>query len=203
MNDLTLFKFHDSIEVRVLTSPDGDPLFVASDVALALGYRDAHNMVRMLDEDEVKGYSEVSTPGGPQMMTTVNESGLYYCIFRSEREEAKAFRKWVTNEVLPSIRKQGYYVVPTLKDLKDEIVGLRRDLSWQNPDLKKLLGRGSYLNGSSDTIRGLNGFGKDAAKSLRVLDHIVDRLRAGKPVDELVMRNALDPIRTLVMMVSR
>lgn len=91
--------------VRAIVLADS-PWFVASDVAAALGYRDAHNMIRNLDDDE-KGTQIVSTLGGTQAAVVVSESGLYAAILRSRRPEARKFRKWVTGEVLPSIRKAG------------------------------------------------------------------------------------------------
>lgn len=94
-------------EVRVVMR-DGEPWFVAKDVADILGYSEASAMTRHMDEDE-KGLSTGQTPGGNQGMITISESGLYVAIFNSRRPEAKVFRKWVTSEVLPSIRKTGYY----------------------------------------------------------------------------------------------
>lgn len=94
--------------VRVETI-EGEPWFVAKDVSDILGYRDAANMVRNLQDDE-KGTHTVRTLGGDQKATIINESGLYNAIFRSKRAEAQAFRKWVTSEVLPSIRKDGGYI---------------------------------------------------------------------------------------------
>lgn len=95
---------------------NGEPWFVATDIANILGYRDAEKMTRMLDNDE-KGTHNVgirSENGVEQMreVTIINESGLYAAILKSRRPEAKAFRKWVTSEVLPSIRKQGGYTAP-------------------------------------------------------------------------------------------
>lgn len=87
---------------------DGDPWFVAGDVARALGYRDAANMCRNLHDDE-KGTHIVSTPSGQQDMNIISESGMYAAIFKSRREEAERFRKWVTGTVLPSIRKTGRF----------------------------------------------------------------------------------------------
>ncbi len=99
--------FQTNTEVRAFEE-DGVVWFVAADIAKALGYRDAHNMTRMLDEDE-KGTRIVSTPAGLQEMTVINESGLYHATLKSRRPEARAFRKWVTSEVLPAIRKTGRY----------------------------------------------------------------------------------------------
>ncbi|MDV7209895.1 BRO-N domain-containing protein [Azotobacter beijerinckii] len=87
---------------------DDQPWFVAADVSAALEYRDAGNMARNLDEDE-KGTQIVSTLGGDQEMLVINESGLYSAILRSRKAEAKRFKKWVTSEVLPAIRKHGRY----------------------------------------------------------------------------------------------
>lgn len=116
MSDLTIFAF-DSHAVRTIVR-DGEPWFVAPDVAAILGYRDAFNMTRMLDDDE-KGTQIVSTRGGDQESSVISESGLYACILKSRRAEAKRFRKWVTHEVLPAIRKTGTYVDPGRVGLAD------------------------------------------------------------------------------------
>jgi prophage antirepressor-like protein len=113
---LSVFAFN-SHAVRCLDR-GGEPWFVATDIAEVLGYRDAPNMVRMLDEDE-KGTHNVSTLGGDQETAIISESGLYACILKSRRAEAQVFRKWVTGEVLPSIRKTGSYSrseVPSRKE---------------------------------------------------------------------------------------
>ncbi|NNJ16335.1 hypothetical protein CSV86_014495 [Pseudomonas putida CSV86] len=104
----------------------GEPWFVASDVcdALELAGR-SRNFTRMLDEDE-KGAHIVSTPGGDQEMQVVNESGLYALIFKSRKEEARRFKKWITSEVLPSIRRTGRYEDQQAKmpTLIDELIGM-------------------------------------------------------------------------------
>lgn len=82
--------------------------FVAIDIASILGYRDAEKMTRMLDEDE-KDTHTMSTLGGEQETSIINESGLYHALLKSRKPEAKPFRKWVTAEVLPAIRKNGIY----------------------------------------------------------------------------------------------
>lgn len=109
-NEIMPFGF-DGALVRAVKI-NNDPWFVASDVSSILGYRDAFNAVRHLDDDE-RGTRNVSTPSGIQEMTIISESGLYSLIFTSRKPEAKAFRKWVTSEVLPSIRKTGSYALPS------------------------------------------------------------------------------------------
>ena len=92
---------YENANVRVTTTEDGEPWFVASDVAGILGYRMASDMTRRLDPDE-KGTRSVRTPGGIQEVSVINESGLYSAILGSKVEGAKAFKRWVTSEVLPS-----------------------------------------------------------------------------------------------------
>ena len=87
---------------------DGEPWFVAKDVCDALTLENSRKATASLDDDE-KGVSPIVTPSGTQQMTIVSESGLYNLIFQSRKAEAKAFRKWVTSEVLPSLRKTGRY----------------------------------------------------------------------------------------------
>jgi len=87
---------------------DGNPWFVASEVCKLLGIKNISDAVSRLDDDE-KGVSELPTPSGTQKKLVVSESGLYELIFRSNKKSAKAFRKWVTKEVIPSVRKKGYY----------------------------------------------------------------------------------------------
>lgn len=105
--DLTVFDY-EGARVRVVTGDDGEPWFVASDVARILGYREAHHLTRGLDDDE-RGPHNVGTPGGEQEMTVVSEAGLYSAILRSRVETARPFRRWVTHEVLPAVRRHGVY----------------------------------------------------------------------------------------------
>ena len=110
MNELVAFDF-ESHPVRIVTGTDGQPHFVAADICDALQIVEVHRSVARLDDDE-KGRHIVTTPGGPQEMTVVNEAGLYSLILRSRKPEAKRFKRWVTHEVLPSIRKTGAYAAP-------------------------------------------------------------------------------------------
>ncbi|WP_371369975.1 Bro-N domain-containing protein [Pseudomonas sp. QL9] len=101
----------EGTQVRIVMV-QGEPWFVASDAceALQLDGR-SRDYLRMLDDDE-KGAHIVRTPGGDQQVQIVSESGLYSLIFKSRKEEAKRFKRWVTHEVLPAIRKHGAYVMP-------------------------------------------------------------------------------------------
>jgi len=102
MNAMTEFTFHTTA-VRVFPTEDGDSFVaVAADIAAALGYPTAAHMLRGID-DEDKGYTDVCTPGGPQRMLTLTESGVYDATFRSRNPSAKPFRRWITAEILPSI----------------------------------------------------------------------------------------------------
>lgn len=104
-----VFQFH-STEVRTIDR-NGQVWFVASDIARALNYFEAKDMTRFLDDDE-KGVHIVPTLGGDQQVTIISESGLYHALLKSRKREAKPFRKWVTAEVLPAIRRSGRYAVP-------------------------------------------------------------------------------------------
>ncbi len=119
MNELKIFENEAFGAVRVIER-EGQPWFVASDVAKSLGYRDAAAMTRMLDEDE-KGTHIVCTLGGKQEVTVISEAGLYSSVIRSGREEAKAFKRWITHEVIPSIRRHGMYATPqTVEAMLDD-----------------------------------------------------------------------------------
>lgn len=109
MSDVTLFDFNGA-GIRTLTDQEGTPWFVAADLADVLGYSSSRAMSRSLDEDE-KGVQKLHSLGGAQDFTLVNESGIYHAIFMSQRSEAKAFRKWVTSEVLPNLRKTGHHAL--------------------------------------------------------------------------------------------
>ena len=108
MNQIVAFDF-ESHDVRVVLGQDGEPMFVAADLLSTLNLD--RKALERLDEDE-KGVSSIHTPGGQQEMTVVNESGLFNLVLGSRKPEAKRFKRWVTHEVLPSIRKTGSYAVP-------------------------------------------------------------------------------------------
>jgi len=120
INNLTSFKFKNN-SVRT-TEKDGLIWFVASDIAKALKYRTANDLTRVLDDDE-RDTHIMRTQSGKQEMLIINESGMYHSIIKSRKPAAKLFRKWVTSEVLPSIRRTGKYEMPRPSYL-DEIYTL-------------------------------------------------------------------------------
>ncbi len=107
MNAITPFHFGDQ-QVRVISDDQGEPWFVAADVCRVLALSKPENAYGRLDDEE-KDTLIVGTPGGQQEMVIINESGLYSLILTSRKAEARKFKKWVTSEVLPAIRKTGAY----------------------------------------------------------------------------------------------
>ena len=107
--DLQIFENSNFGKIRVVEI-DGEPWFVLTDICKTLNLTSPHKVADRLEEDE-KGRSQIPTLGGTQEMTVVNESGLYAVILRSDKQQAKPFRKWITSEVIPSIRKTGSYSV--------------------------------------------------------------------------------------------
>lgn len=106
--------------IRAFNDENGETWFVAKDIANKLGYRDAAALTRTLDDDE-KGYTTISTPGGIQKLSTINEYGFDKAVVQRRvghikddktREFVKGFQRWVTHEVLPSISKHGMYATP-------------------------------------------------------------------------------------------
>lgn len=107
MNELQVFTYGGN-EVRTVQR-NGEPWFVLKDVCAILSIGNVADVCARLDTDE-KGVGQIDTLGGRQNMNIINESGLYNVILRSDKPEAKPFRKWVTSEVLPSIRRTGGYI---------------------------------------------------------------------------------------------
>lgn len=113
-NHLMIFENPEFGAVRSILI-DGEPWFVAADVCKALELEKTNRALSRLDDDE-KGAHSVSTPGGRQRMSIISESGLYSLILGSRKPEARAFKRWITHEVIPSIRKHGAYMTDSLLD---------------------------------------------------------------------------------------
>lgn len=116
MTDIQIFSNPQFGEIRTLADEANEPLFCAADVCKALGYANPRDAIsRHVDEGDVAKH-DTPTVSGVQTMTFVNESGLYSLIFGSKLDSAKVFKKWVTSDVLPTIRKHGVYATPQTID---------------------------------------------------------------------------------------
>lgn len=114
MNELMIFNNPEFGEIRTV-EVDGEPWLVGKDVARALGYGEGKSLANAVAnhvDTEDRGVTEMMTPGGNQNMTIINESGVYSLVLGSKLPSAKKFKRWVTSEVLPSIRKNGMYLLP-------------------------------------------------------------------------------------------
>ena len=146
MNDIKIFNSPDFGNVRTMMI-NNEPWFVGKDVATALGYANPKNAVPMHVSEEDKLSTQIEYSGQRREVTVINESGLYALIFGSKLDSAKKFKRWVTNEVLPSIRKTGGYQMPITTDekimllaqghteLKQEIDEVKSDLATLKMDL--------------------------------------------------------------------
>lgn len=189
------FEFEHN-QVRAITDGD-EAMFVASDIAKILGYRDAANLTRTLDDDE-KGTYEVSTPrGGMQNMTFITESGLYRAVLNREigylddekKEFVRRFQRWVTHEVLPSIRKTGGYIPADEADSDEDILAKAVLIAQKTIDLKN-----QQLRAKDARIMQL----EPKAKALDTFTNVEDRLlirdaakvlsNSGTPISEKQLR---------------
>lgn len=141
MSELQIFDNEEFGKIRTLNI-NNEPWFVGKDVAEILGYKDTSDaMKRHVDEDD-KGVGEIPTPGGKQNMKIINESGLYSLILSSKLPSAKKFKKWVTSEVLPTIRKHGAYMTDNALEQAitnpDFMIGLLQNLKKEKEEKKRL-----------------------------------------------------------------
>ena len=149
MNELQVFRYR-SIEVRTV-EVNGEPWFVLKDVCDVLGLGSAHKVADRLDEDERNQIPLTDSLGREQETTIVSESGLYNVILRSDKPEAKPFRKWVTSEVLPSIRKTGGYGQKVLSPV--EMFSLQAQINVeQERRLKAVEQKQAVLDGVMDVM---------------------------------------------------
>ena len=134
MNEVMTFSNNEFGKVREITI-DGEPWFVGKDVASCLGYTNSRKTIADHVDDEDKGVTKCDTLGGSQEVTVINESGMYALIFGSKLDSAKRFKRWVTHDVLPSIRKTGLYSVSTetmmekINNLENMVAELAKSLS--------------------------------------------------------------------------
>lgn len=163
--DIAIFKNEEFGQVRSVMIGD-EPWFVGKDVAEALGYANPKNAVpkHVLDEDKLS--TQIEYAGQRRMVTVINESGLYALIFGSKLESAKRFKRWVTSEVLPAIRRTGHYEMPRQKELisANELAGILKrkqckvcyridGLIRKHPEYKKDFVPGTFENAQGRSFR--------------------------------------------------
>ena len=130
MNELQIFNNEMFGNVRIILQ-DNEPWFVAKDVCDCLDLSNSRKALSRLDDDE-KGVTSSDTPGGKQEMATVNEYGLYNLVLSSRKPEAKEFKRWITHEVLPSLRKYGTYNMNIPKTLPDALIAYASEIEAHN-----------------------------------------------------------------------
>lgn len=147
MNEPQIFSFNDH-QVRTVLADD-QPMFVGRDVAEVLGYKRTADAIREHVDEEDKGVSNLPTPGGNQSTVVINESGLYSLILSSKLPNAKEFKRWVTSEVLPSIRKHGAYMTPEAIERAllnpDTVINLATELKQERSARMNLEGENTRL----------------------------------------------------------
>jgi prophage antirepressor-like protein len=140
---------------------DGAPWFVAADVARILGYRDAANLCRRLDDDD-RGTHQVSTPGGAQQATVITESGLYTAVLGSQLADARPFKQWVTREVLPTLRRTGTYsMAPAAPALPTTYASALRELADTVEQLQQVVDHVDRIAPAADAWSQLEAVGGD------------------------------------------
>ena len=165
MNGLTAWSFGDTL-VRTVTGDDGEPWFVGKDVAAALGYSNVRDAIaKHVDEDDKRG-SQIATPGGKQEAVIINEGGMYSLIFGSKLDEARRFKKWVTGEVLPQIRKTGGYTsAPALRERQLDIELMAR-MKETLDTLHKMFLDGSLTKKTAPLVAAAVGLPADAVAAI-------------------------------------
>lgn len=144
--ETSILQWKEGTSIRMQMIKD-EPWFAAKDVCELLGLDNSRQAVSRLDDDE-KGVINSDTLGGKQELTFVNESGMYALIFQSRKPQARAFRKWVTGEVLPSLRKYGYYVAPGAQLTDEQREELERVMMGR---MRRYLSRRDYIQVARST----------------------------------------------------
>lgn len=161
MSELKVFENPEFGKLRTVEI-NGEPWLVGKDVARALGYKDTINALKShVDEEDKKGGWRITTPSGTQEMTIINESGLYSLVLSSKLPTAKKFKRWVTAEVLPSIRKHGAYMTPDAIEKvlynPDFIIQLATDLKKERAKSYAMMTEAALLNMELDMQQYMTG----------------------------------------------
>ena len=157
MNEIQIFKNVEFGAIRTMSNEQGEVMFCGKDVAEALGYNNPLQAIRHHIEGEDKGVLNFSTPGGKQQAIFINESGLYSLILSSKLESARRFKHWVTSEVLPSIRKQGGYMVARPDETDEEVLTralqiMKAAVKRRDEEIARLKPRADYADSVLDAI---------------------------------------------------
>jgi prophage antirepressor-like protein len=179
MNEIQIFKNHEFGTIRTISNEQGEALFCAKDVCDALGYKQTHKAVeRHVDKgDGMK--RPTPTASGIQTMLYINESGLYALILSSKLESARRFKHWVTSEVLPSIRKQGGYIVARPHESDEVILAralqiMQATLQRRDEQIAQLKPRADYADHVLDSISCFTV--TQIGKELNMTGHDLNRL---------------------------
>lgn len=176
MEELQIFKQKDFGEIRILDDPKtGEVWFIGKDVAKALGYKDTDQALRKHVDSEDKLPRRFDGVGQEREAIFINESGLYSLIFDSKLPEAKAFKRWVTSEVLPSIRRDGYYVYGRTQDRFELTEELLCGYDQLQPSRAKALNK-ELLKTLKDQLAVLRAENRRLKRSLRVSEDRADEL---------------------------
>ena len=158
MNEITIYQNLEFGFIRTFTNEQGEPMFCAKDVCDALGYNNSRDTLRKhVETDDVAKCDITDSLGRKQMTSFINESGLYSLILSSKLDSAKRFKHWVTSEVLPSIRKQGGYMMAR-PDESDEVIMARAlqimqaTLQRRDEQIAQLKPRADYADHVLDSI---------------------------------------------------
>lgn len=180
MNEMMIFQNQEFGAIRTISNEQGEVLFFAKDVCMALGYGNSREALRKhVNGDDVTKRDTVDSLGRKNLASFINESGLYALILSSKLESAKRFKHWVTSEVLPSIRKQGGYIVASPHESDEVILAralqiMQATLARRDEQIAKLKPRAEYADHVLDSISCFTV--TQIGKELNMTGHDLNRL---------------------------
>ena len=158
MNQIQIFQNQEFGAIRTMSNKQGEPMFCAKDVAEALGYDQPHKAIaRHVEEDDGMKRTLIDSLGRKQQAIFINESGLYALILSSKLESARRFKHWVTSEVLPSIRKQGGYMVARPEETDEVVLAralqiMQTAVERRDEEIARLKPRADYADQVLDSV---------------------------------------------------
>ena len=157
MNEIQIFQNHEFGAIRTISNERGEAMFCAKDVCDTLGYNNSRDALRNHVEAEDVEKFDTPTKGGKQKLNYINESGLYALVLFSKLFSAKRFKHWVTSEVLPSIRKQGGYMVARPEETDEEVLAralqiMQAAIQVRDEEIARLQPRADYADEVLDSV---------------------------------------------------